>query len=412
MIKLKYNFKAIGPLHTGSDEKAGIMKTLRRQKCILVKPVSYSSYLTDDERREAIVQIAYGIWKSIDFSEIKGKRMMMIWDEFTNKLKAASRCETKYEFLEKICVSWGIKSLTNRNVLHNLKLLTDFELLDMIRNEAIYIVLAMRVLKEEIQAEKENPTGIKQASLFTETKTDKEIEKIKNIELLRIEDSIPCISGNSIRGKLRRLLMHDFCRKTGLEKLNKRVYHTLFTGGFLDQSTKNEDIDKMESFISMCPGLGLIGAAIGNMTIEGEMKVGWAYPLCAERGTGEKSYWQFLDTVFQTRLDSSKTEKEIEMLKEPEAPTQQMKYEYEVFADGTEFEHRFACTSRDSLLVSAFWYALSLFEKAPYLGGMGSVGNGEIRVDWELLGDNGVEYIEYLEKNKVDIHEFWTNANI
>jgi len=145
------------------------------------------------------------------------------------------------------------------------------------------------------------------------------------------------------------------------------------------------------------------------MTIEGEMKVGWAYPLCLERGTGEKSYWQYLDTVFQTRHDSSKTEKEIELTGEDH--TQQMKYEYEVFADGTPFEHRIACTSKDPLIVSTFWHALKLFETAPYLGGMGSVGNGEVLPIWNLAGD-GKKYLQYLDKNKEKIKEFWINASI
>jgi len=401
MIKLIYHFTTKGPLHTGSDINAGTMKILRRQKCILAEPIRHVSFLGDEQKRDAVIQIALGVWQAIDWDNIKGTRLMGIWNEFANKLTAAARASNKYQFLNKLCRSWGITSLTNPSILASLNALSDYELIDTIRNELMYVILKMKAIKE---AAKEK--GEKTGRLIFDFAP---IDQGKEFVITRTEDEIPCISGNSIRGKIRRLIMYDFCSKVSLTTMDKRVYHTLFTGGFLDQSTKNEDLEKMEEFVSMCPALGLLGAAIGNMTIEGEMKVGWAYPLCLERGTGEKSYWQYLDTVFQTRHDSSKTEKEIELTGEDH--TQQMKYEYEVFADGTPFEHRIACTSKDPLIVSTFWHALKLFETAPYLGGMGSVGNGEVLPIWNLAGD-GKKYLQYLDKNKEKIKEFWINASI
>ena len=405
MIKLSYNFKTRGPLHTGSDVNAGTMRTLRRQKCILAKPLQYTSTLSDAQRRDAVIRIALGVWYEIDWNSIKGtQRLMGIWDEFANKLMSAAHAPNKYVFLNKLCHSWGISSITDPEVLSSMDLLSDHELIDTIRNELMYIILKMRAVKESTKKDNVILRRKRKFDLTIPPSVDQEEHTIT-----RTEDEIPCISGNSIRGKLRRLSMHDFCNRVGIHTLDKRVYHTLFTGGFLDQSTRNEDLEKMEQFVAMCPALGLFGAAIGNMTIEGEMKVGWAYPLCKERGTGKKSYWQYLDTVFQTRHDSSKTEKEIELTGEEQV--QQMKYEYEVFADGTPFEHRIACTSENPLIISTFWHSLKLFDTSPYLGGMGAVGNGEIVPDWDLAGNNE-EYLKYLEENKETIKEFWKNATI
>lgn len=402
MIKIAYNFKTVGPLHTGSDVNAGTMRTLRRQKCILANPVRYTSRLTEDQRRDAVVQIALGVWYTIDWDAITGSRLMGIWDEFANKLVAAARAKSKYAFLEKLCRSWGIESITNPNVLTAIDALSDYELMDTVRNESMYIILKMRALKDEAK-EYRDETGRTAFELPP-------VQKGKERVCSRTEDEIPCISGNSIRGKMRRLVMYDFCSRVGLTKLDKRVYHTLFSGGFLDESTKNEDLEKMELLISMCPALGILGAAIGNMTIEGEIKVAWAYPLCRERGTGEKSYWEYLDTVFQTRHDSSKAEKEITITGAEQ--TQQMKYEYEVFADGTPFEHRIACTAHDPILISCFFHTLELFSGAPYLGGMGGVGNGEIAIDWTLPPGNGDPYRQYIKENRKKIREFWENATI
>ena len=406
MVKLNYTFRTKGPLHTGSDVNAGTLKTLRRQKCVLVEPVQYLTRLSDEERREAVTHICMGVWRTLDFDNIKGKRLMGIWDEFANKLVAAGRAANKYQFLEVLARSWGLDSITKEYVLSAIDALSDYELLDTVRNESIYIVLKLRVLKDSLKGQK----------IKFSDKVAKEVSwKGKPVGVVREEDMIPCISGNSIRGKMRRLAMGDFCRSVGIKQMDKRVYHTLFSGGFLDQSTQLEDFDRLEQFVAMCPMLGVLGSAIGNMTIEGEAKIGWAYPLCRERGTAEKSYWQYLDTVFQTRYDSSKVEDVIDVLGEEkkgdDAP-QQMKYEYEVFADGTPFEHRVACTSEDPLILSAFWHMLKLFNESPYLGGTLGVGNGEVELDWDLDYAAGGAYVDYIAERKDEIKEFWTNARI
>jgi len=405
MIKLAYQFKTVGPLHTGSDINAGTLRTLRRQKCILSNSIIYQSRLSDDDRRDAVVHIALGIWYAIDWDTIKGKRAMGIYDEFTNKLIAAGRSSNKYQFLETLIRSWGIESMTNPDVLHVFDILSDYELLDIVRNEPIYIVLKMRAVKDALKNNKIDTIKLLEINPH----------ESKNIE--RKEDYIPCISGNSIRGKIRRLIMSDFCKKIGIEKLDKRVYHTMFTGGFLDQSTQYEDLDKMEKFVMMCPAIGILGAAIGNMTIEGDMKIGWAYPLCKERGTSDKSYWQYLDTVFQTKHDSSKTEKNLELSQvdyseKQMEQTHQMKYEYEVFSDGTPFDHRIACVSDNPLLISVFWHCLKLFNESPYIGGMSAVGNGEVKPDWNLPDNENEYYVNYIEENKDKIREYWANARI
>jgi len=343
-----------------------------------------------------------GVYRSLDMGTIKGTRLMGIWNEFTNKLIAAGRAANKYQFLEALCRSWGLNSITKDYVLRALDALSDYELLNTVRNESIYIVLKLRALKDTLKEE----------GIILKTKMDISESFMNGGDLhdvVQSEDAVPCISGNSIRGKLRRLAMADFCKQAGIIKIDKRIYHILFSGGFLDQSTQFENFDRMEQFVAMCPMLGVLGSAIGNMTIEGEVKIGWAYPLCKERGTGDKSYWQYLDTVFQTRHDSSKTESDLEITGDTGAP-QQMKYEYEVFADGTPFEHKIVFTSDDELLTAAFWHMLCLFHDAPFLGGMGSIGNGEVEPDWSLA--SGAAYDNYLIENKAKIKEFWKSARV
>jgi len=409
MIRINYTFRTVGPLFTGSDENSGTLRTLRRQKITLAEQQEYKSLLSEQDRRNAIVQILAGVWQAIDFDSIKGQRLMGIWGEFANKLTAAARAANKFQFFENLCRSWGIEAITNKQVLTALNLLTDQELLDTVRNESKYLVLSLRVLRDEAKTKKaDNNNDL----LF-----DLEPVRPSNeaVTVVKTEDFIPCISGNSFRGRMRRLAMIDFCRRVGITKIDKKAYHTLFTGGFLDQSTQYEDFDRLEEFVKACPMLGVLGSAIGNMTIEGEMLVGWAYPLCRERGTGDQSFWQFLDTVFQTRHDSSKTENGLELTGEDKEGAQQMKYEYEVFAPGTPFEHRIACTSDKELITSAFVHLLGLFVKSPYIGGQGSVGNGELNLS--ELGQNintdlGQVYTKYLDGHREEIQQFWAGLKM
>jgi len=413
MIKFNYIFKAVGPLHTGSDISEGIFKSLRRQKHVLPESLSYSSVLTDEARRDAVVNLCMGVWNSIDFDAMRKSRLLRVWDEFAAKLTAAGRCRDKYKFLDRLCRSWGIRSCTHDLVNQALDALTDTELLDIVRNETIYIVLKMRVIKDDMQQQWENNKV---------RSKDYKYPAIKKLEspivVSRYDEELPCISGNSIRGKMRRIAMYDYCRRAGLTSLSKRVYHTFFSGGFLDSSSTYEDFGRLDDVCSHHPMLAVFGCAFGDMMIEGDMKIGWAYPLCSERETAGESIWEKLDTVFQTRKDSSKSEDiiDIETVIDGEiqdAPPQQMKYEYEVFAPGTIFEHRIALCTEDTLHISAFWHMITLFTEQPYIGGMGAVGNGEIDIDGITIPENAnAEYLNYIEGKKNQIKEFWANVKV
>lgn len=399
MIKIAYNFKTLSPFHTGSDISAGTLKSLRRQVCI-VEPEEIKTNLSEDQSRDAVVLLHLGIWRSINKDGIKGKRMMGIWDEFYNKIVAAARSQNKYQYLESLCRSWGITSIKEERATDAFEKLSDFELLNIVRNETMYVCYKTRAIKDI-----ENTTEYH--ALFLGEKEKEELNIITNVR-----SDVPCISGNTFRGRLRRYIMKDFFDIIEIKSIDKRVYHTLFSGGFLDQATNYEDIEKVDTFIENCPAIGLFGSAIGNMTIEGDLQMGWAYPLCKERGTSKRSYWSFVDTVFQTKHDSSKTEKDIELTEEKEGNPQQMKYEYECFAVGTEFEHRMACTSEHPLIISAFSRMIKLFKEKPFIGGMSSVGNGEIDLsNLDYSGDDTL-YLGHLEGNKEKIKEYWENAKI
>jgi CRISPR/Cas system CMR subunit Cmr4 (Cas7 group RAMP superfamily) len=385
MIKINYKFEALTPLHTGSDQDAGIMKTLRRQK-IAIDPVYFESNYTDSQRIDAIVSILYAVHKSLDWAGMNNSRKIHIWDECYSKILKASATRTRFQFFNSLCAGWGIRSVLDDSVIETLESLNDAEFFDVVRNETHYLVLKLR--------QKSRDKG--EIDLFAKPSSEKQ-KYVKTYEM------VPCISGNSIRGALRRLAMYDYCKLVGIEKLKKETYHQWFTGGMLNDSTQYEDVEKREKMIELNPMLAVFGSAIGNMTIESLMSVGHAYPCCVEVGTGETSYWEILDTIFQTRLDNSKTEKQIEIEGEKaEAPTQ-MKYEYEVFAQGTEFSHGFRMLDFHELSVSTFWHVIRLFKENPIICGMWARGNAEIDLSSLESGDDSL-YLSHIEANKESIN--------
>lgn len=409
MLKLDYSFRALTPIHTGSDENTGTERKLRREKILLKQPITYlSKFKTHEEKREALLSILQHIWKSIDFEGMQKGRLMSIWDEFTSKVLASTQVKTKEQFLNTISAKMGIRALANDysdNIAILLQNFNDYEFLDTLRNELQYLMLKLKVMS------KKKETVSKNLSLFAEP-TEEAKEEIKLEEITRHFEHIPFISGNSIRGMLRRVVMADFCKRVGIESLDKSIYHQLFTGGNITDSTGKESLENREKFIKMCPMIGLLGAAIGNQTIEGELKVSGARPKCLEHGTGAVSFWELIETKFQTRLDSSKTEKDIELVNDMKKDaTTQMIYQYEVFIVGTEFNSNFTLTTEDHLLTSAFWHMLSLFKENNFIGGNSARDSGLIDLSSLEIPEGATDlYTGYLDSNKEEIQKYFKSS--
>ncbi len=408
MIRTNYEITALQPIFTGSDEDTGIIRTLRREKVCLANPVRHvSAFKTENERRLAILEILESVWTQIDFENMSSSRMMRIWDEFSSKILASTRVRTKEQFLNLICQSFGIRAIRNTDIVGVIQKFGDVEFLDTIREELQFLVLLIRKHRAEKKAgiteNKENMSG--QYSLFIPPEQDNPPDQ--EIVFEKHFDYIPYVSGNSIRGILRRLVMRDFCKIVGITKLDKQMYHQLFTGGNITDSTAYEDIARREEYIANCPMIGLFGSAIGNMTIEGELKVGGARPICREHGNGGVSFWELLGTEFGTRRDDSKLERDIEITNANPDEKNQMKYGYEVFIPGTKFSHCFICTTHSELVKSAYWHVLELFRANPIIGGSSSVGNGLISQDYEIEEKAGDMYVKYLKEKKETILEYF-----
>jgi len=429
MLRVDYFFEALQPIHTGSDENFGILKTLRRQKAVLHYQETIKSRFTSEQqklKRQAVALLLFRLW-----DKMQDKARPSIYEEISSKLLASTAVRNKQEFLQMLCRRLNIREATvdasrRFDVVDILELFDDAELLQMVRIESQYIMALFRKMKDETirwskdskgksAVAKNTVLGDIEESRSPEVLISDELEKVLlqdfsyDIQNKHI-DYVPTISGNSIRGVLRRMAMYDYAKIAGITSFNQNQYHMLFTGGTLSDSTSFEDLGRRQELIQHCPMIGLFGSAIGNQTIQGELKVGQPRLLCREYKTSQLSYHEQIDVIFSTRHDSQKLENGI-LIEETSDEKHQMKYEYEVFSPGSVFEHSFACTSDNDLLISAFWRVLELFKESPYITAKGSVGHGEIALEkLEIPRIGSSIYISHVKLLAEQIRNYWNGA--
>ena len=402
-MKVNYSFTALTPLFTGGDENNGTLRTLRREKRLLTNPVKFKSVFKNKiERTKALMNLIYPVYTNID-KKLKANNYGF-YEAYANKVKAALATENKKQFLNKLLESCGIVVLADGSsqlVRETLDKFSDVEFLETMREEHQYLMILLREYVSWYRSNESKQIGA-QMSIW-EQQTEplvEEIEFVKNFE------NVPYFGGNSIRGYLRRIMMYDYCKLAGVSIMNKDIYYQLFTGGNITDSTAFEDIAKREKYIEMCPAIGLLGSAIGNMTIEGEMKVIGARLRCKENGTGDLSFWQLIEQNFGTRLDSSKREKEIEIVNNTEQKSQMM-YQYENFIIDSVFDSAFVLTTEDELMISAFWRMMKLWKENNFIGGNSARDSGMIEISMDIPENGDAKYLEYITEKTEEIKEYF-----
>jgi hypothetical protein len=123
---------------------------------------------TRENARAAAIATIIDMWSCIDWDKVDGKRAIGIWDEVSNKVKAASMTTTSYEkFIEKLARKLDIRSLRYRDIADIEKESQEFKqaILKLFREETLSIMLEVRlnnqIRKEQMAQEKERQEKIK-----------------------------------------------------------------------------------------------------------------------------------------------------------------------------------------------------------------------------------------------------------
>ena len=190
------------------------------------------------------------------------------------------------------------------------------------------------------------------------------------------------------------------------------------------------------------PLIGLFGGAVGNIIMPGKMKIGKLLPVCNETAhlvperflpETTQTIWEYCQTEMYTRRDDEKNDRVRMLISRPAigegepakpAAPQQMKYDVETLAAGTQFYWKVVLEDVSDVEFEAFLATVLEFSKSPNIGGKGAVGHGEISIKldkWievdsrvnlqgsELDVKLGTKYKEHLKKHGDGIKSFLNN---
>lgn len=440
-IRIPFTVTLKSDLAHGGDGRKGIGMPFRRKKQLLKTQSKFESYFTDDDnRRNAVALTLFRIYQAIG-----DKARMSIRNEFSDAVEFASYQQTIQGFLESLTTRLEIdlnrvKDSGNYEKLGLIDLfgcfVHDLDFLIPIRREHQYIMLLVFKMKdvesnnyEYLQAEKKEASeGLKlfetgaitsKAPLLYNSFIDdveartwaiKEAGEKTTVALSGKADLVPYYSGNAFKGICRRLLMEDFYNLVFVgsgKTISETAYHRWFTGGSIKSSTDTEEVDRKRTMRELCPPLALLGSAVESGTIESCATFGELMPNCVELGTGEMSFYELTQAKFGTRLDSLKTEANVDVEREPKDPKKkeaatQMYYLYEVMTAGATLNAQLTITTRDPIALSCFARMLTLLKQSGFLGAKNTVGNGEVEYEGLEMPEGVTEdaYLEFLAANK------------
>lgn len=219
---------------------------------------------------------------------------------------------------------------------------------------------------------------------------------------------LPVISGNAIRGVLRRKLIADLLERIGYNPASSKLHHALYTGGVLeskDDVSGALDLPARRALAAMLPPVALLGTAVLNDMVPGQLTVDFARPFCRETATylAKAGYDDprlmtnaraFRDFTFTTRRDDLRDGEE----------SHQMIVTFEYFAMGTAFAHAFHLKhptppGKPPILEATVSTMIALWQADPVIGGKAAGGFGQLDLDYGDLPDTA-PYDDFIDANR------------
>lgn len=199
---------------------------------------------------------------------------------------------------------------------------------------------------------------------------------------------IPIISGNCLRGTLRRHAeeqLRDVLDYTG--QLSLAAAHTLRAGGSLTKTSNGEPLSgsRLATLRALIPVIGIFGAATTGRIIDGCLQVGKLIPHLAETVhiTGAPTTRTAFDTVqieYYTQADTSH-EHNSPANPDEEPTLQPMRYGIETFPTGTRFAVHLHLNRPTPLEAAFFTDLLTSYTRRATVGGRLGIGHGRLHLD-------------------------------
>ena len=222
---------------------------------------------------------------------------------------------------------------------------------------------------------------------------------------------VPCLSGNAIRGRLRRVTMRALIDAGGLSRAAfvadgmgrrwDRMYAALANGGHLDGSEARVDPERIRELRASLPPLSVYGSALYSWMMPGRARVGIGWLVCAETqeaglvtGTGAAPAEEQVTEIGHVRhIDRTEADPE-------QSGVTPMPVTIEAIATGARLQTTIrlerGCTSMEASCVA--WG----LDQIQDIGAKAGAGLGAVRVDHD--GD-GSEYAAWLTSSRPAIRE-------
>lgn len=197
-----------------------------------------------------------------------------------------------------------------------------------------------------------------------------------------VED-IPVLSGNMLRGILRRLAADLWWDAMGRPKMSMALGHAIWSGGALAKSTTDPlSTVRLQQVRAACPVVGLFGAAGGGRIVEGAVQVRKALPLCSELlfVTGVESPTSIWDMTQIEYLSKAPSMPRRAMADPQDASP--MRYGVESFLAGSSFTWGCSVSWASDAELSLWRDTLEMFVQRGQVGGMSAAGFGDVAVEW------------------------------
>jgi hypothetical protein len=227
-------------------------------------------------------------------------------------------------------------------------------------------------------------------------------------------EDVPVVSGNAIRGMLRRLIMGDLLERVGYKPVDAkgqvRLYHSLFAGGVLEAVSEKDsgyiDLAMKRQIRGILPPVSLLGTALRNQMMEGKVDVAYAVPRAKELAgfLREDATYPITATLgdLQKQTFNTRRDEMAQDAKQEGGNSSQMLHTWWYIPPGTVFQHGFTLSNPSEIEAACLGHMIALWNVRPRLGAKAGTGNAEVRLDYRNVPD-ATPYLDFIEANKDDI---------
>ena len=217
---------------------------------------------------------------------------------------------------------------------------------------------------------------------------------IRTVKVVQPDGSVanvPAVSGNAVRGRLRRISADMAWRHAGRPGLTPAQVRVLYQGGSLTKSQKRMPSEQVAVIRRVCPHLALFGWSGGGRIVEGRSKVREMIPLCEETAhilptTEPGSFWDRLDVMEFSRMEdtvrSIRQDRIGDAAEVVDDDSDQMRYAVQVIAAGTRLAWGVGVEDPSPAEVAWLRMLLSLWAgEGATVGGRSAAGFGRLALD-------------------------------